>query len=55
MCIIRAQLADVARKVRSALVKHKDIADGFVARELMLVEHGQTYDDWTEVARFPLS
>merc|ERR1719198_1332453 len=50
----RDELESVAKHVRAALVKHKALADGFVAHDLALVEHGQTFGCWSEVARFPL-
>ena len=48
------ELEPIAKQVRSALVKSKELAGGFVAHDLALVEHGATYGERTEVARFPL-
>ena len=48
------ELEPIANQVRSALVKQKELAGGFVAHDLALVEHGATWGERTEVARFPL-
>ena len=45
------ELEPIAKQVRSALVKSKELAGGFVAHDLALVEHGATYGENTDRGR----